>query len=152
MAGASFAAVLAAQASVLVVEREAQPGYHATGRSAAVFSETYGPVQVQALSRASRRFFEHPPDGFCDHPILTERGLIMLAREGQSESLDRFLDDNRETARRLSADEVRRIVPIVRPERLLGGASEPDCRDIDVAALHQGYLRLLRHLGLGDDR
>ena len=147
MAGASVGAALAAEASVLVVEREAQPGYHATGRSAAVFSETYGPSQVQALSRASRRFFENPPDGFCDQPILTDRGLIMLARDGQSDSLDRFLDENRATARHLSADEVRRIVPIVRPDGLLGGASEPDCRDIDVAALHQGYLRLLRHRG-----
>lgn len=147
MAGASIGATLAAEALVLVVEREAQPGYHSTGRSAAVFSETYGPPQVQALSRASRRFFEDPPDGFCDHPILTDRGMIMLAREGQSDSLDRFLDENRGTARRLSADEVRRTVPIVRPDGLLGGASEPDCRDIDVAALHQGYLRLLRHRG-----
>ncbi len=147
MAGASVGAALAAEASVLVVEREAQPGYHSTGRSAAVFSETYGPAQVQALSRASRSFFEHPPDGFCDHPILTDRGLIMLAREGQSDSLDRFLDENRGTARRLSADEVLRIVPIVRPDGLLGGASEPDCRDIDVAGLHQGYLRLLRRRG-----
>lgn len=143
MAGASVGAELALKASVLVIEQESQPGYHATGRSAAVFSETYGPPQIQALSSASRHFLENPPDGFGDHPILTERGLIMLARLDQADHLDQFLSTNHATAAGLSADDVVDRVPILRSDGWAGGAIEPDCRDIDVAALHQGYLRTM---------
>ncbi|MGH6639751.1 MAG: FAD-dependent oxidoreductase, partial [Polaromonas sp.] len=56
IAGASLAWRLAGQRSVLLLEREAQPGYHSTGRSAAMFMESYGPPAVRALTRASRAF------------------------------------------------------------------------------------------------
>jgi len=147
IAGASVAAELAAKASVIVIEQESQPGYHATGRSAAVFSETYGPPQIQALSSASRSFYDHHPTDFCDHPILKPLGLVMVARPDQSEHLDQFLKENQTTAQRLSPDEVCRRVPILRREMLAGGALEPHCQDIDVAGLHQGYLRLMRRRG-----
>ena len=68
IAGASYR--LSAHASVIVLEREAQPGYHSTGRSAAMFMETYGTPQIQALTRASRAFYENPPEGFTEHPLL----------------------------------------------------------------------------------
>ena len=54
MAGASLAYELAPHMRVLMLERESQPGYHTTGRSAALFSEVYGNDVVRALSRASR--------------------------------------------------------------------------------------------------
>ena len=54
IAGASVACFLAPHARVVVLEREAQPGYHSTGRSAALFLESYGTPQVRALTRASR--------------------------------------------------------------------------------------------------
>ena len=57
MAGASAGYWLAPHGKVLLLEREAQPGYHATGRSAAHFMECYGSAQVRALTRASRAFF-----------------------------------------------------------------------------------------------
>ena len=57
IAGASLAWRLAGQRSVLLLEREAQPGYHSTGRSAAMFMESYGPPMVRALTRASRAFY-----------------------------------------------------------------------------------------------
>jgi D-arginine dehydrogenase len=77
MAGASVAWQLARDggASVLVLERESQPGYHSTGRSAALYEEHYGPIQVQALTRASRAFYEQPPPGFVQAPILAPRGV-----------------------------------------------------------------------------
>ncbi|MCT7013896.1 FAD-binding oxidoreductase, partial [Salmonella enterica subsp. enterica serovar Saintpaul] len=56
MAGASVAYFLAPHARVLVLEREEHVGMHSTGRSAALFSETYGSAQVRALTRAARRF------------------------------------------------------------------------------------------------
>src|ERR1700742_4006536 len=74
IAGASVAYWLAPHARVVVLEREPQPGYHSTGRSAALFIETYGPEQVRALTRASRAFFENPAPGFAAHPLLTPRG------------------------------------------------------------------------------
>ena len=58
---------------MLLLEREAQPGYHSTGRSAALFMESYGTPQVRALTIASRAFFEHPPDGFAEHPAARRR-------------------------------------------------------------------------------
>ncbi|MEM7446198.1 MAG: FAD-binding oxidoreductase [Pseudomonadota bacterium] len=147
MAGASIAAELSDYGSVVMIERENQPGYHSTGRSAAVFSETYGPPTIQALSSASRAFFENPPEGFRDHPLLTPRGMIMIARADQADRLDEFLADNQGTARGLDTPEMCRMVPILRGDQLAGGAFEPDCSDIDVAALHQGFLRLVRERG-----
>ena len=62
MAAALFAALDGAR--VLLLERESQPGYHSTGRSAALFMESYGTPQVRALTLASRDFLQHPPSGF----------------------------------------------------------------------------------------
>ena len=83
IAGASLAYRLAGERSVLLLERESQPGYHATGRSAAMFMESYGPPAVRALTRASRAFYEHPPSGFGEAPLLTPRGVLYLATHGQ---------------------------------------------------------------------
>ncbi|HSW25806.1 MAG TPA: FAD-dependent oxidoreductase, partial [Burkholderiaceae bacterium] len=74
IAGASVAHALAPHAKVLLLEREALPGMHSTGRSAAMFMESYGPPQVRALTRASRAFYEAPPSGFADAAILAPRG------------------------------------------------------------------------------
>ena len=67
IAGASVAHWLAPHARVILLERESQPGYHSTGRSAALFMESYGTAQVRALTMASRAFLEHPPEGFSEH-------------------------------------------------------------------------------------
>src|ERR1044071_707766 len=83
IAGASVGFSLAPHAKVLLLERESQPGYHTTGRSAAMFMESYGPPAVRALTRASRAFYEHTPDGFGDRPLLAARGVLYLAAHGQ---------------------------------------------------------------------
>src|SRR5512132_1983419 len=83
IAGASLAYRLAEHAGVILLEREAQPGYHATGRSAAMFMETYGTPTIQALTRAGREFYEHPPAVFGDDPILTPRGVLYVATREQ---------------------------------------------------------------------
>lgn len=57
----------------MLIEAEGQLGHHTTGRSAALFSETYGNHAVRSLTVASRSFFERPPEGF-DRPLLTRRG------------------------------------------------------------------------------
>ena len=73
MAGASVAAELAPQRRVLLLELEDQPGRHTTGRSAAMFFESYGNATVRGLTRASRAFLEQPPEGFADVPLMSPR-------------------------------------------------------------------------------
>ncbi|HYC41592.1 MAG TPA: FAD-binding oxidoreductase [Noviherbaspirillum sp.] len=150
IAGAAIAYWLAPHARVILLEQESQPGYHSTGRSAALFFESYGPPQVRALTCASRAFFEKPPAGFTDHPILTPRGALMVAAEGQEELLDEHDAIVRSVsvgAARLDAAQACELVPALRRERVLGAVYEPDASDIDVHALHQGYLRGLRSAG-----
>lgn len=72
IAGTSVAAELSSHCRVIVLESESQPGYHTTGRSAALFAETYGPPPVRALTRASAEFFHHPPGDFSSEPLLPE--------------------------------------------------------------------------------
>ena len=81
MAGASAAYFLAPHLRVVLLERENQPGYHATGRSAAVYSETYGNATVRAITTASKAFFLNPPPGFSDFPLVTPRGSLMVGAE-----------------------------------------------------------------------
>src|SRR5690606_14434098 len=84
IAGASLAFELSKEASVLLLERESQPGYHSTGRSAAVFTEIYGNAVIRGLTVATGRFLSSPPDDFSDHPLLHPRPLLMVGREDQA--------------------------------------------------------------------
>ena len=149
IAGASVAWWLAPHGRTVVLEREAQPGYHSTGRSAALFSETYGPAQVRALSRASRRFLMQPPAGFCEHPVLSARGTLIVARPGQDEPLAAL---HRELAAQGSVDwwtpaQALAAVSVLRPAHTGSAIHEPGSCDIDVHCLHQGFLRGLRRAG-----
>lgn len=148
IAGASLAAELAETHSVVVLERETVPGYHATGRSAALFSEAYGNAPVRALSRASRAFLAAPPQGFADYPLITPRGALQVARADQADVLARMLADAPSCIRAITAAEALALSPLLRPEATAAGAIyEENAADIDVNSLHQGYLRLLRHRG-----
>src|SRR5258707_9823276 len=91
IAGASAAYELAAQAKVILLERETHCGYHATGRSAASFTENYGTPMVRRLAMAGRSFFETPPEGFAEHPLVRPRGMITIARADQIDALNEEL-------------------------------------------------------------
>ena len=150
IAGASVAHALAPHARVLLLEREAQPGMHSTGRSAAMFMESYGPPQARAITRASRAFYETPPPGFCDVPILAPRGVLYVAWQHQQAALAALFDELVATGaavHRVGTDEALRQVPALRADGLFGAIAEPQAMDIDVHALHQGYLRGLRRHG-----
>ena len=150
IAGASMGWELAGQRRVLLLERESQPGYHTTGRSAALYSATYGTANIRALTRASRAFYDAPPPEFGGAPILTPRGVVYLAGPDQLDLLDaayaEILPLN-PGVRRLTHDELLAELPCLRPEAVAAGMSEPGAADIDVHALHQGYLRGLRQRG-----
>jgi D-arginine dehydrogenase len=150
IAGASAAYELAAQAKVILLERESHCGYHATGRSAASFTENYGTTTVRRLAMAGRSFFESPPEGFAEHPLVRPRGMITIARADQVAALDdelaraqRFVP----SMRPMDVEEALSLVPVLRADYLAAAIFEPDSRDIDVHGLHQGYLRALKARG-----
>ncbi len=145
-AGASAAYELSAVGETIVLEQEDRPGVHATGRSAALFSETYGNATVRSLTRAGRAFLTDPPDGFTEASLLSPRGAMFIAGEAELPRLEALAATERATGAfvDLSGDEVRARVPILRPEASAAGVYEAGAMDIDVDALHQGYLRGLR--------
>ncbi|WP_198148362.1 NAD(P)/FAD-dependent oxidoreductase [Elstera litoralis] len=145
MAGASLAYELADAAEVLLLERESHPGYHTTGRSAAMFTETYGPAPVRALTRASRDFYENPPENFISVPILTPRGVILVADASQEALIAETLAAG--ATHRLTPAEAEAQAPILRGDRLIGAVAEPGARAIDVDALLQAYLRGVKARG-----
>lgn len=147
MAGASAAAELATTHKVALLEGEDALGLHSTGRSAAVFSETYGNRSIRSLTRASRDFFYHPPADFSPHPLLKRRSWLHVASASQASALESLFgqEDVALRVRRVGPDEALTLCPLLRPETVAaGGAYETDAADIDVDALHRGYLRLLR--------
>lgn len=148
IAGASVGYFLAPHGRVLVLERESQPGYHTTGRSAALFIENYGTPQVRALTCASRAFFEHPPQGFTEHALLTPRGAMFVGGPDKAAALDEVYETGRALSpriRRLTPAEAKARVPVLKPG--LGAVYEEDPMDMDVNAIHQGYLRGLKARG-----
>ena len=150
VAGASIAAELATNAKVLLVEQEERPGYHTSGRSAAMYIESYGAEPVRRLTAASRAFFESPPEGFTDHPLLSPRAALTLARAEQGDALDTLATQIAAVGgvfRELTTEATRDLVPLLRPEAAARAILEPEAADIDVAALHQGFLRLARARG-----
>ncbi len=149
IAGASAAAELAAHGSVILIEAEDQPGYHSTGRSAAMFTETYGPPAIRALTAASREFLSTPPEGFSASRLLIPRGILLIGREDQAGSLDRAEAVAREAegGRRIGRDEALAMAPILHPDYVSGAVSEPAAMEIDVHALHGGFLRLAKARG-----
>ena len=150
IAGASLAYELARSGTVCLIEGEAQAGLHTTGRSAALFAPSYGGPEIRAATRASRAFFDTPPPGFSDQPLLRPRGCLHIARPDQQASLDRMAAEIRASGGSVTLiDEAaaRQRVPLLRSGHLLGAAFDLDAMDIDVDALHQGFLRGARAAG-----
>jgi len=147
IAGASAGYNLAASGPTLLIERESQPGYHSTGRSAALYTETYGNRVIRAVTIASRPFFEKPPAGFSEHPLLTPRGTMVIARADQKEKLAAALAESKAVLPTVEGiDEARAagLCPALRPGYVASAFYEEDARDMDVHAIHQGFLRGFR--------
>ncbi|WP_350446954.1 FAD-binding oxidoreductase [Pseudomonas solani] len=150
IAGASTGYWLSRQGKVAVLEREEHAGYHSTGRSAALYTVAYGTPQVRALTGASRAFFDNPPEGFSEHPILTPRGEMVVDFSDDPDELRRQFDSARESVAEvqlLDADQACALVPVLRREKVFGAMLDPSAADIDTDALHQGYLRGIRRNG-----
>ena len=150
IAGASVAYELAKTASVLLLEREHQPGYHATGRSAAVFTEIYGNAAIRSLTVASAPFFDNPPEEFDEAVLWSPRPLIMIARADQMDRLkDLYIRASAlvPTLRLLGAQEVASRAPMLRAGYAAGGLLEDGASDLDVHAIHSAFLRCAKLYG-----
>ena len=144
--GATVAAHLAADRRVALVEAEDVAGYHTTGRSAAIWLQNYGPPDAQALTRASRDFLTAPPAGFAEAALLAPRGAMYLATAEQEAELRAMLADS-QGLREIAIPDVIARVPALRPDFAVAAVIEDDAADMDVAAMHQGFLALHRRRG-----
>jgi len=143
IAGATAAAHLAADRRVALVEAEESAGYHSTGRSAAIWILNYGPPSVIAMTGASRPFFENPPPGFADVPLMSRRGAMFLAPPDQLDAFGALMAEGN-GLKDITPERARERVPALRPGYAVAAAIEEDAFDMDVAALHQGFLRQVR--------
>ncbi len=146
MAGASIAAVLGAHARVAILEMEDRPGYHTTGRSAATFIETHGNATIRKLTRASRAFLEDPPAEIADTSLLSPRGLLHLAHQGQEATFEDLLR-GAPGLEEIASSEAVGHVPLLDPSAIRRAAFEADAMGIDVDRLHSGYLRAAKARG-----
>ncbi|MFK7915431.1 MAG: NAD(P)/FAD-dependent oxidoreductase [Pseudomonadales bacterium] len=152
MAGASLAWELSASARVLLLEREVQPGYHATGRSAAAFIPSYGSANaaLRTLTVASYPFLQHPPPDFSEAELLRRRGLLTIAPAENAEQLLAERDAIKPWVpdiELLQGAGALHKIPQLRDTAAASALFEADVFDMDVDALHQGYLQGLRRQG-----
>lgn len=150
IAGVAAAFHLAAHADVTLVEKEPSLAYHTTGRSAAIFFENYGAAPIRPLSRASRTFFRNPPAELAEHPLMSPRGALTIADVDQIGRLEEAFREGLEVGTHLEwldTDQARRICPAVLPQAAVAAIWEPDAADLDVAGIHQVFVRGLRRAG-----
>ena len=153
IAGTSVAAELSKDRRVLLLEMESQPGYHTTGRSAAVYAAVYGPSPIRALTRASRAFFTSPSTSQFNTALFRPRPIMMIARQEQAFALDQTIAEVgvMTPVERINESAIRKLNPLVKTGYASAAMLDMSGEDIDVGALHQGYLRQFRDFG-GDLR
>ncbi|MGB3503587.1 MAG: FAD-binding oxidoreductase [Mesorhizobium sp.] len=146
IAGVGLAAALGEGRKVLILEQESRPAFHSTGRSAAIFIQNYGNAAIRALSSASAAMFHDPDPTLFPYPLLSQRGMMYVADEDGLEHHRHHLDAAQGMVS-ITPDEAIAKVPALRREKLAAAAFEADAQDVDVAALHEGWLRRTRALG-----
>jgi len=149
MAGASASFELAENSTVLLIEAEQQPGYHSTGRSAALFTRNYGTPLVRGINALSEPFFRAPPAGFVDQPLLRPRGALAVAGPGEEPQLDAVLlnSTSDDPVVEISSAEALAMARFLRPERVVRAVFEEGVTDIEVALLLESYLKGFRKRG-----
>jgi D-arginine dehydrogenase len=147
ISGAAAAYELAAGRKVLMLEAESRPGYHSTGRSAALYTPNYGNATVRALILAGRPFLDRPPAGFASHPTLKPRGAIAIAGPDDNAAFEErmALSGPGHEIHEIAPEEAVRQVPILKRDGIARALYEVDIEDMDVAAIHQGFLTGFRH-------
>lgn len=149
IAGVAAAAFLAPHASVEVLESEPTLAYHTSGRSAALLVEEYGSTGSRPLVKAARPFLDSPPPGSVDNPLLSDRSFMWVSGKGTDtlaalEERAAIAQGRGARCELMTPDQVITHVPAMRPDWLDGGLYEPTAADIDVAGLHQAFVRIAR--------
>ena len=150
MSAAYFLSQAAPDRTIGVFEAEETLTHHTTGRSAAVYIENYGALAIRALTKASRHFFFDPPRDLVDAPILTTKGYLAVAGPDSVDYIDQLVDEGRAinpAISHLDPSEAMTLAPMLRPKAVAAALYEPDASDIDVAGLHQAYVRGFRRAG-----
>jgi D-arginine dehydrogenase len=147
IAGAAAAAFLAERTDVVLLEREPVLAHHTTGRSAAQYLENYGGNVNLRLTVASRAFFTNPPDDWATTPLVSPRAALNVGTKADLDALAAEATAGGAMVTAVSAEEVRALCPALRPTWVAGGVLEPEALDIDVAALHQGFVGHARRRG-----
>lgn len=137
MAGASVAAKLAPDFDVTLLEAEPALGYHASGRSAAMFDEHYGTQTTCTLNRASRA--EHEARG-----VLSPRGLMIVAKDSDAAQFEADLITM--GMEECAVAEAFARVPILSPD-VTRAAFFEDAYDIDTDKLLQSFAKDVRSHG-----
>ena len=146
IAGAGLAADVARDYSVALIEQEDRPGYHSTGRSAAIFIQNYGNETIRALSKASAPLFENADRDLFPTPLLSPRGMLNIVDADGLEHHAELLASS-DGLHEIDVAEALRLFPLLRAEGIVAASYEEDARDIDVAALHQGWLKAAKAAG-----
>lgn len=150
IAGVSAAAYLVGHGSVTLLEMEETLAYHTTGRSAALFVVHYGGHAAGPLAKASKSFFDNPPEGSTEAPLLSNRGVLWIGQESHLDELGEIAREGnqaRDGSRMVTATEAVELVPTLREDTISGGLYVPSAHDIDVAGLHQAFIRIARRAG-----
>ena len=148
IAGTSVAANLVPDLKVCVIKAEEYAGFHSTGRSVAVYAEAYGSQVIRKLTKKSATLFlEAEAQSSCK--ILRPRGFLFIAREDQNESINDLARELSEEASlaTLGTNEALELVPALRKQYVSRALCDSRAKDIDVAALHNFYIRTLRQGG-----
>ncbi|SLN23889.1 NAD(P)/FAD-dependent oxidoreductase [Ruegeria meonggei] len=140
IAGLSAGARLSNHGRVTVLEAEDALGYHTSGRSAALFEQSYGPASVVELSKAGANFLRDENGGY-----LTPRGLMLVGGKDQGAVFDRDIVDLNMQA--ISVDDALRRIPILNPDTVGYAAISKGAFDIDTDRLLQDFARIIRRNG-----
>ena len=146
IAGIGAAAMIAGKASVVVLEAESQCGYHASGRSAAIFIPSYGGKEVCELTAASESYYINGNEYSNGQSFLTDRGMLSLSCADEEDVMSAYLAENSE-ALEIPLDTAIEMVPILDRSRILRAAFEDSARDIDTDLLIQSWIKLCRSQG-----
>lgn len=146
IAGVGVAAAIAGEMTCVILEQEERHGYHSTGRSAAIFLRNYGNDVIRTLTRASAPLYERGDPAFFSAPLLSPRGMIFVANADGLETFAGMMA-KADGLREISLDEAVERFPILNRDWLAAAAYEEDTQDIDVAALHEGWLKKARASG-----
>ena len=152
IAGMSVAYELSKKQKVLVLEQEINPGYHSTGRSAAVYVASYksDDCAIQILTNASWPMFKNPPARFTETQLYRDRGLLYIAEKSQLNELASFYDDLQSTSTKVEwvgKNFIKEKFPLLRDQYAEHAVYDTNAYDIDVNELMEGYRRGLRQSG-----